>query len=152
MKAYELTYIVSPEITSEEADTLAKEIESFIQNKEGVILNKINPTAKTLSYPIKKHASGFMAVLEFQSEPEILQELKDKIEKNEKIVRHIVIIKKAVKIRKERRTKNPSAPILKKEEIIERKELQEPDTHKASIEKEKIELKDIEQKLEEILG
>ena len=33
MKTYELTYIVSPEITSEEADAKAKEIEFVIQNK-----------------------------------------------------------------------------------------------------------------------
>jgi len=120
MKTYELTYIISPEITSEESEVLTKEIESFIQSKEGVILNKINPTAKTLSYPIKKHASGFMVVLEFQVEPEILVELKEYLKNppagGEKIVRHIIIIKKPIKIRKERRTKRPTAPILKKEE------------------------------------
>jgi len=152
MKKYELTYIVSPEITNEESMALAKEIESFVQSKEGVILNQINPVAKTLAYPIKKHASGFMCVLEFQSEPELLTELEDKINKNTKIVRHILAVKKPLKVRKERRTKQPIAPSLMKEEKIENKELQDLDSHKASIEKEKIELKDIEQKLEELLG
>lgn len=152
MKKYELTYIVSPEITNEESTALAKEIESFIQSKEGIILNQINPVAKTLAYPIKKHASGFMGVLEFQTEPELLPELKDKINKNTKIVRHIIAIKKPLKIRKERRVKQPAASSLIKEEKIENKELQNLDAHKVSIEKEKIELKDIEQKLEELLG
>ena len=152
MKAYELTYIISPEITSEEANTLAKEIESFIQNKGAVVLGNSQPVAKTLSYPIKSHASGFMISLEFHAESEIIEEIKEKINKNEKIVRHIIAIKKPLKIRKERRAKQPVSPILKKEDAIERKELQESDTHKTSIEKEKIELKDIEQKLNEILG
>ena len=152
MKKYELTYIISPEITNEESMALAKEIESFVQSKEGVILNQINPVAKTLAYPIKKHASGFMCVLEFQSEPELLTELEDKINKNTKIVRHIIAVKRPLKIRKERRAKQPVAPSLVKEEKIENKELQDSDSHKASIEKEKIELKDIEQKLEELLG
>ena len=152
MKAYELTYIISPEITSEEANTLAKEIESFIQNKGAVVLGHSQPVAKTLSYPIKSHASGFMISLEFHAESEIIEEIKEKINKNEKIVRHIIAIKKPLKIRKERRAKQPVSPILKKEDAIERKELQESDTHKTSIEKEKIELKDIEQKLEELLG
>ena len=152
MKKYELTYIISPEITNEESMALAKEIESFVQSKEGVILNQINPVAKTLAYPIKKHASGFMCVLEFQSEPELLAELEDKINKNTKIVRHIIAVKKPLKARKERRAKQPVAPSFVKEEKIENKELQDSDSHKASIEKEKIELKDIEQKLEELLG
>ena len=104
MKTYELTYIISPEITSEEAEAKAKEIESAIQSKEGIILKQLNPVAKTLSYPIKKRASGFFGVLEFQLEPEKLLELKEIIEKDEKIVRHMVIIKEAAesKIRKER--------------------------------------------------
>jgi ribosomal protein S6 len=77
MKTYELTYIVSPEITSEEAEVKAKEIESIISSKEGTILRQSNPNAKALSYPIKKHASGFLGILEFQMEPEQLLELKE---------------------------------------------------------------------------
>ena len=78
--------------------------------------------------------------------------IRDYINKNTKIVRHIIAVKRPLKIRKERRAKQPVAPSLVKEEKIENKELQDSDSHKASIEKEKIELKDIEQKLEELLG
>jgi ribosomal protein S6 len=68
MKTYELSYIVSPEMTSEEAEAKAKEIESAIQSREGVILKQSNPVAKTLAYPIAKRASGFFGILEFQLE------------------------------------------------------------------------------------
>lgn len=149
MKTYELTYIVSPEITSEEAEAKAKEVESAIQSREGVILKQSNPVAKTLSYPIKKRASGFFGVLEFQLEPEKLIEIKEMLEKDGKIVRHMVIIKLPQKPRKERRSK--PAPAFEIEKKIE----MEPaikEEKQVKVQKEKVELKDIEQKLDELLG
>jgi ribosomal protein S6 len=151
MKTYELTYIISPEITSEEAEAKAKEIESAISSKEGVILKQSNPIAKSLSYPIKKHASGFFGILEFQLEPEKLIELKEIVEKDGKIVRHMVIIKEPQKPRKERRTKPvPAFEIDQKTEVMEKEN--KPSSAKASEGREKVELKDIEQKLDELLG
>ena len=167
MKTYELTYIISPEITSEEAGAKAKEIESVIKSKEGTILKQSNPIAKTLSYPIKKRASGFFGVLEFQLEPELLSEVKTKLEKDVKVSRHMLIIKIAAEFKKERRTKERSVsatkPVFEIEKKVtasqdeaslapsEREEIK-PSSAKVAAGKEKVELKDIEHELDEILG
>jgi ribosomal protein S6 len=152
MKTYELTYIVSPEITSEEAESKAKELEFLISSKEGTILKQSNPIARTLSYPIKKHASGFFGVLEFQVEPEGLLELKETLLKDGKIVRHMVIIKEAAMMRKERRTRTKPSPIFDIEKKIENKTEEKEEKPEKKPEKEKVELKDIEHELDEILG
>ena len=153
MKTYELTYIVTPEITSEEAEAKAKELESAITSREGTILKQSNPIAKTLSYPIAKRASGFMGFLEFQLEPEKLLELKGVIEKDGKIVRHMIIIKEAAEFKKERRTRTKPAPTFEVEKKTEVESIKEekPTSAKAEV-KEKVELKDIEHELDEILG
>jgi len=145
MKTYELTYIITPEISLEEAEAKAKEIEAAIQGKEGVILGQANPSAKTLSYPIKKHASGFLGVLEFQMESEKLVEFKENFSKDEKIARHMVTIKRPARIKKERRAKPKPAEFF----AAEPKSEAQPKKEK---EEGKVELKDIEQKLDEILG
>ncbi len=153
MTTYELTYIVSPEITSEEAEAKSKDIESLIQSKEGTIVKQNNPIAKTLAYPVAKKASGFLGILEFQLEPEKLIELKEIIRKDGKIVRHMVIIKELAKPKKMRRAK-----IIVPETIAVKKTENEPEKEeklasaKSTIEKEKVELKDIDQQLDEILG
>jgi len=157
MKTYELTYIVSPDITLEEAEAKGKEIESLISSKEGTILKQSNPSARTLSYQIKKRASGFFGVLEFQVEPEGLLELKETISKDSKIVRNMLIIKEAAMMRKERRTRTKSAPVFeieKKAEVEKETEVEDVKEEKPEkkTEKEKVELKDIEQKLDELLG
>lgn len=160
MKTYELTYIISPEITSEESEAKAKEIESSINSKEGTILKQSNPVARTLSYPIKKHASGFFGVLEFQLESEKLVELKETLSKDNKIVRHMVIIKEDTMMKKERRTRTKPAPMIEIENLhvqtrkteVEEVKKEKPASSKLNVEKEKVELKDIEQTLDEILG
>ena len=163
MKTYELTYIVSPEITSEEAEAKAKEIESAITSREGMVVKQTNPIAKTLAYQVKKHASGFFGAIEFQLEPEKLLELKEILVKDGKISRHMVIIKQPIEMKKERRTRTKPAPafeIEKKAEEPAPAESGAPFGSEAGDEKpvvetktkEKVELKDIEQKLDEILG
>lgn len=152
MKAYELTYIISPEITSEEAEAKAKEFESLITSKEGVVLKQSTPLARTLSYPIKKHASGFFGVIEFNIEPEKLPEIEAVLQKDGKISRHMVIIKQATQLKKERRTRTKPATFAKVEEKTEVEPVAKEKIVTKSSEKEKVELKDIEQKLDEILG
>jgi len=153
MKTYELTYIISPEITSEEAEAKGKEIETLVTGKEGTILKQSNPSAKALSYPIKKHASGFMGVLEFQTEPEKLVEIKETLSKDGKIVRHMVIIKEVDKPRRERKSQRIIQP--KPAAIVEtepKEEVEKPVSKSKKDIKEKVELKDIEQELDEILS
>ena len=155
MKTYELSYIVSPEVTGEEATAKGKEIESAIQSREGVILKQLNPVAKTLAFPIAKRASGFLGVLEFQIEAEKLLEIKEIVAKDGKIVRHMVIIKEPLKIKKIRRSKTASlqeAAVEEKTEAEPAKEENIVETKSAPVEKEKVELKDIEEQLDEILG
>ncbi|MEI7424560.1 MAG: 30S ribosomal protein S6 [Candidatus Staskawiczbacteria bacterium] len=162
MKTYELTYIVSPEIKSEEAEAKGKEIEAAITSREGTVLKQTNPVAKTFSYPIGKKASGFLGILEFQLEPEKLLELKEVLAKDEKIIRDMVVIKRAAEFKKERRTRTKietateeikieEPVVVEKAETVEEEAVVEPKVTKVK-EKEKVELKDIEHELDEILG
>ena len=157
MKTYELSYIVSPEMNSEEALAKAEEIQSAIQSREGIILKQLNPVAKTLAFPIAKRASGYFGVLEFQIEAEKLLEVKEIVVKDGKIVRHMVIIKEPIRIRRERRSKKPAETfaIEQKTEVPAEVKKEEPafaESFNVTKEKEKIELKDIDEKLDEILG
>jgi ribosomal protein S6 len=154
MQTYELTYIITPEVSSVEAEAKAKELESAIQKQEGVIVKQLNPTAKTLSFQIQKHASGFFGVIEFQLEQEKLAEIKSFVEKDKKFVRHMILVKKPVRIRKQRRSKKTEElPTIEAKSATPEKveENVQPEEEKVES-KPKVELKDIEQQLDAILG
>ena len=157
MKTYELTYIISSEITNEEAQAYAREVDSFIQGKEGIIIKSENPVAKTLSFPIKKIGSGYFTISEFQAEPDKIKDIEEKLEKDGKILRHMVTIKKPFKIQKERRTRKeplfsataePEKSKTPAEETPAETEEQKEEKKPAK----KVELEEIDKKLDEILG
>jgi small subunit ribosomal protein S6 len=136
MKNYELTYLIKSDLTEEEVKEFQEKIISLIQEKGGV-LGKINsPLKKKLAYPIKKEGQAYLATLNFQLNPEELAGLEKKIKLKNQILRYLILTKKEAKIIPEA-IKIP--PIAKKrKEVIPEKE-------------KKVELEEIEKKLEEIL-
>lgn len=146
MKTYELTYIISSAMTQEDAGAVAKEIETFIQSKEGVILKSEKTGAQTLAYPVKKQSSGYFCILEFQTAEHNIKEIKGMLEKDKKILRHFMLIKKPVKIMKERRTRKPL--FASDKEVGDKPVLSETKEKKA----EKLNPVDLDKKLDEILS
>jgi len=147
MKAYELTYIISSQITSDEAENVKKGTETFIQSKGGVILKSEKSVPQSLAYPIKKQSSGYFAILEFQAPENTLKEIRAKIQKDTNILRSFIVIKHPPKKMKERRMKRPIAADHK---IKSKSETSEVFKEKAK--KEDVKPEDIDKKLEEILG
>jgi len=139
MKSYELTYIISPELKTEEAEGLALEIISLIQKEGGIITKSDNPIPRTLSYQIKKQGSGFQVSLEFNLLPEKLNVLGEKIKKDSRVLRYLIVIKK------------PLQEKLRERIRVAAIKTEEPKEEKIKKTEKKVELKDIEEKLEEIL-
>jgi len=135
MKLYELTYLISSDLSEEEVNSLLEEINSFIKENQG-ILEKHSPLLKKqLSYPIKKKATAYLANLTFQIEPERLKEIKKQIESKTKILRYLIVA--FIKNKSKTRSMPTKVPI-----VVKRKE---------SVLQKKIKLEEIEKKLEEIL-
>ncbi len=107
MKTYELTYIISARLGAEEMATLVKNIEGFIQEKEGVIITSQKTVAQSLAYPINKQSSGYYATLVFQAAEDIISAVKAMLEKETDVLRHLILIKKPLREMKERRTRKP---------------------------------------------
>ena len=128
MKYYELVYLVSPGLSESEVRDIQQELNSFIQEKGGVLDSSILPEKIDLSYRIKKEIQAFLVSQSFYLKPEEVNNLDNKIKTENKILRFLLLNKKKLK-----EEKAPRRRMIKKSE-------------------KKAELKDIEQKLEEILG
>lgn len=127
-------------MTVEESETVKKEVEAFLQGKGGVIIKSEKTTPQPLAYQIKKQSSGFFVVTELQIEEVTIKELKSELQKNTNVLRHFLIVKKPVKIMKERRTRKPIV-------IAE-----VPGMAKPTKPAKKVEMEDINKKLDEILS
>ena len=128
MQLYEFTYLIKPDLSREDINSLQDRIKSFIEEEKGSVVKLNSPLKKKLSYTIKKNKEAFLADLTFNLEPDRLGDLKKKIKAEKVIIRDLLLKKKLLKEKVDTRLKRKLKP------------------------KAKVELKEIEKKLEEILG
>jgi len=85
--------------------------------------------------PISQHSNGFLTTIEFNGEPEKIKEIEEKLKQETQIQRYLVLHKKPVKFK---------ARTLRRAEFSKK-------TEKEISNKPKVELQEIEKKLDEIL-
>ena len=130
MKNYELTYLISSDVSVEELKNLSEKIKSFVQ-EEGAIKKTTEPSKTKLGYLIKEKGEAFSSVLNFSLNPEKIVDLEKKLKAENQILRYMILNKDlSEKILHPKRT----SPKLKTKES------------------EKVELKEIDKKIEEILN
>jgi len=93
---YELTCLVSPDLNENELKETLKIIESHKGAKE-----KEEPRKIRLSYPINKKTEAFICVYEINALPEEIKEFQEKIKKEKRIIRFLLIKKRKEKQIKE---------------------------------------------------
>ena len=138
MKHYELTYLISATLSEQEAKSLHDKINSFILENQGGLEGEKVLIKKKLESPVKKESVAYLASLNFYLSPEKLEAIESKLKSETQILNYIIITKTLKKKEKITR-KLPTAKLYQKE----LKKTEKP---------KKVELKEIEQKLEEILG
>jgi len=141
---YELTFIVTPEISEDDLQKLVASIKSFfMENEIEIREQKVSPK-KRFSYPIKKKGGGFYVTFDFVlSNTNRLSNI-DKELKTKKEILRFLIINKPENVR--------SIPLVRPKTQIPqiKKKTQKIITPKTKEEKEK-EIQEIDKKLDEIL-
>jgi small subunit ribosomal protein S6 len=141
MKSYEIAYLISSELSEEEARAFQSKITSLVKEEGGILDEARMPLRKKLAYAIKKQNQAYLAFFNFKLNPDALVNLEKKLKAENQILRYLILIKKPIKPMKERVKK-----LKTQTEAVGFEE------NKAYIEKErKVELEEIEEKLEEIL-
>jgi len=168
MKNYELLYIVSNQYTESEATGIKNKVSELITKKGGVIGYEENLGKRKLAYPINHVSAGYYFLQEFELENgEVVKEINNDLRLDKEILRAQIISKKKISAEEIERNKKMVA------EEAQNKELEETETEKpkqapievneadesaesteepeTKIEKPKKEMKNLDEKLEEIL-
>ncbi len=135
MQLYQLDYLISPEISEQDAQALGEKIKSLIEKDQGFIAKAELLSNRVLAYEVKNFTEAFLAGLSFNLKPEKLEELKKTLESEKNILRYVVFKKKLLK---EKPRTRKATKISKEIKTLKPKQ--------------KVELKEIEKKLDEILG
>ena len=133
MRDYELTCLISSKLSEEEAKNLSAKIESLIKDEGGFSSGLKNFIRRKLAIPIKKEGQAYLFILDFHFEPDKLEIFSKSLKNMPEILRFLIEVKKVTRIEPFR------------EKIL-------PKIKKPVAETEKVEIEEIEKKLEEILG
>lgn len=127
MKNYEITYLIPAALAQEEQKVVMEKVSSLVQEKEGILKEGESPIKRILPQQIGQHKEVLSVSLSLYIKPKKIQEIHDTLASERSILRFMITRKEATAAVKplRRRTRDES--------------------------KQKIELKDIAQKIEEIL-
>lgn len=152
---YEILFIIPNRFTDEEAQEVFKKVGQLITSLDGKISLENYWGKKKFAYPIKGEYYGYYGLFEFELERAAVTEINNKLRLDNNIVRFLIVkkdvkseeqVKKDEKIKEKIETKKAKA----KEEVA-KEEKKVTKTSKKSEDK-KIDLKNLDEKLEDVLN
>lgn len=140
--------MVPNKFTEDELKPIAEKVKQTITNKGGKITFSEDWGSKRLAYPIKSMSHAYYSLLEFEAVGEKMSEIDRALRMTNEIMRHQIVTKKIKTeetIAKEKKIAQRIASKKKEETVKEEKEIK---TKK----KEKIDLLQLDEKLDKILN
>jgi len=141
MKNYKLILLLSPDLSEEEAKTQLEKTVSLVKNNEEVAVETRSRNKIRLGHSINKKREAYYCALLFSSEPEKLAPLKDKLKAETAILRWGLFTNNPIK----------EMPAFR-QRIFREAPIEAPVISESSKLEKKVELKEIEEKLEKILS
>ena len=92
-KEYEISYLLTPEITEEKVDFEAGEIARLLGENGGETV-QLNPLEKKrLAYPVKKQNQAYFGIASLAAGQEDLDKIKKALSLNKKVLRFLILNK-----------------------------------------------------------
>jgi len=91
MSLYESVIIARQEISAEQVEKLADEIDLILKNNEGRTEKRENWGLRTLAYKIKKNRKGHYLLFNYECGPDAVIELERQLRLNEDVLRYLTI-------------------------------------------------------------
>ncbi|PKM91150.1 30S ribosomal protein S6 [Candidatus Falkowbacteria bacterium HGW-Falkowbacteria-1] len=154
---YEILFIIPNKFTDDEAQKVFKKVGGIIVSNDGKISMEDYWGKRKFAYPINHEYYGYYGLYEFDLERNLIAKINDTLRLDKEVVRFI-IVKKEVKseeqIKKDKKIKE-KIENKKNEEIENKKEEVKKEIKKTSKKKdggEKLDLKNLDEKLEDVLN
>jgi ribosomal protein S6 len=151
MKHYELSSLVSSQLSEEEIKIFSEKLSALVKSEGGEAIEAKLPTRRKIGYMIKHEKQAWFSIINFDMEPEKIEGLQTQLKSLPEILRFMLVNRKPIsEIFEEQPREFKQKPAEIKEQKEEKGEEEKPKMKEAK--KEKVELEEIDKKLEEILG
>lgn len=146
---YEMLYILPNRFTEEEVGPLTEKVNKLIKDNGGEITYQEDWGKKKLAYKIKDSVFGYYHLVEFDLSGEKIGQVEKSLRMDRDILRHQIVRSEKKSDEEKKQEKKKSEDRMKEEEkkvedAIEQEKVKERD-------KSKMDLKDLDEKLDKIL-
>ncbi len=151
---YELLYIVSNKFTEDEVKPIMKKVTDIINNRGGKTTLIEEWGKKRLAYPVKNFSHAYYVLAEFDFEGEKVESIDRDLRMMSEILRHQIVskrVKTAEDIKKEKEISQKIAARKEKEAEKEVKETEKKEEKEEEKKKGKVDMGELDEKLDKIL-
>ena len=150
MRFYELAYLVS--LNAEKRDEVYQKINQIIEDEGGKIEESRTPQEVALAHPIRKETKAILASVSFNLDESKLEKIKEKITALSSVTNTKEVLTPLLRFLIIKR-ELPKKPKEGKRKVIQEKETPKKEEINSTVSKktQKVELKEVNKKIEEIL-
>ena len=91
MRAYEVMYIIRPDLDEEQTNAVIEKFKSLIENNGGEITKLDKWGKRKLAYEIKHSREGFYVLILLNGEPNTVAELDRVFRITDEVLKHIIL-------------------------------------------------------------
>lgn len=92
MRAYEIVYVISPDLSNEERAKKVERIYSLITENGGEIEETTDWGKRSLAYEIRHYSEGHYGLATFHLPPQAVKPLKERLNIDEEILRYQIVV------------------------------------------------------------
>ena len=89
MNNYETVFILTPVLSDAQMKEAVEKIKETLASHNAEIVNEENWGLRKLAYPINKKTTGFYQLIEFKSEPNVIDILETQFRRDERVIRFL---------------------------------------------------------------
>jgi len=93
LNAYEITFIIRPDLDEEQTRAVAAQVTGRVESAGGevIALYPWSPARRRMAYPIRDFGDGFYTTATFRFDPQALRDFENVLKLNENILRFLVV-------------------------------------------------------------
>ncbi len=148
-KIYEIGYFLISTLKDDEILSVLEEIKSELEKFGAQVKQEVFPKLRKLAYPIKHENEGYFGWMHIEADTDKINDISKYLWMNKNVLRHITIEVTKKQLAQMELNKNKTSVRKKKDEPLE-DVLKEGG--KSYVEEKKVELEELDEKLEEILN
>lgn len=92
MRAYELMYIIRPDLDEEQTNAVIEKYKGLLETQGATVQNVEKWGKRRLAYEVKEQVEGFYVIVTFRSEAPAVAELERVLKISDEVIKYLIIV------------------------------------------------------------